>query len=438
MHPHFALFVLCTVTVSLAQTSPNPDLLAEIGRIRAFDNHTHVAKVTGPGDKDDDYDALPCYLLPPSPDPAMSRPDNPVLVEARQRLYGYKYSDASPEHLRELLAAKQSIKREQGDRYPAWILDRLGIEYMIANRIAMGPGLDPPRFLWVPYDDALLLPLNNQSMIDTPDRRALFPREEMLLKRYLSESGLSRLPATLDQYVKEVIRPTLARQKQAGAIAIKFEVAYLRSLNFTKPDEAQAQSTFSHYANDGVPPKNDYENLQNFLFRSVVRTAGELALAVHIHTGAGCGGYFDLGGSNPELLESALNDETLRSTSFVLLHGGAGPFPKMAGSLMSKPNVYADFSEQDGVLSAHALSEVLREWLESYPEKVLFGTDLSPGSPEIDWEESGYVAAANARKALTLALTEMMNDGEITRERATELARMVLRENAIKLYGLQR
>jgi hypothetical protein len=30
----------------------------------------------------------------------------------------------------------------------------------------------------------------------------------------------------------------------------------------------------------------------------------------------------------------------------------------------------------------------------------------------------------------------MMNDREITRERAVELARLVLRENAIKLYGL--
>ena len=30
-----------------------------------------------------------------------------------------------------------------------------------------------------------------------------------------------------------------------------------------------------------------------------------------------------------------------------------------------------------------------------------------------------------------------MNDGEITREHALELARMVLRENAIKLYGFK-
>jgi hypothetical protein len=31
----------------------------------------------------------------------------------------------------------------------------------------------------------------------------------------------------------------------------------------------------------------------------------------------------------------------------------------------------------------------------------------------------------------------MVNDGEITRDRALELARMVMRENALKLYGIK-
>ena len=34
-----------------------------------------------------------------------------------------------------------------------------------------------------------------------------------------------------------------------------------------------------------------------------------------------------------------------------------------------------------------------------------------------------------------MALTGMMRDGKITRARALEIARMVLRGNAIKLYG---
>ena len=87
------------------------------------------------------------------------------------------------------------------------------------------------------------------------------------------------------------------------------------------------------------------------------------------------------------------------------------------------------------MLYPRALSEVLRNWLEYYPEKVMFGTDASPVFGEIGWEETGWLATVTAREGLALALTGMMNDKEITRERAVELARMVLRENAIKLYG---
>ena len=78
----------------------------------------------------------------------------------------------------------------------------------------------------------------------------------------------------------------------------------------------------------------------------------------------------------------------------------------------------------------------LREWLEFVPEKVMFATDAYPFSPELDWEESGWIAADTARRALAIALSGMMDDGEITYQRAVELARLVLRENARKLYGL--
>jgi hypothetical protein len=48
-----------------------------------------------------------------------------------------------------------------------------------------------------------------------------------------------------------------------------------------------------------------------------------------------------------------------------------------------------------------------------------------------------WLSNTTARQALALALTGMMNDGEITRERALELARMVLHDNAAKLYKLR-
>jgi hypothetical protein len=66
---------------------------------------------------------------------------------------------------------------------------------------------------------------------------------------------------------------------------------------------------------------------------------------------------------------------------------------------------------------------------------VLFATDAYPFSERMGWEEMGWVATKTSREALALALTGMMADGEITRARAVELAHMVLRENARKLYG---
>ena len=66
----------------------------------------------------------------------------------------------------------------------------------------------------------------------------------------------------------------------------------------------------------------------------------------------------------------------------------------------------------------------------------MFGTDAYPYSAEMGWEESGWIAARTARQALAIALTGMMRDGEITHRRAIEMARLVLRDNARKLYGL--
>jgi len=66
---------------------------------------------------------------------------------------------------------------------------------------------------------------------------------------------------------------------------------------------------------------------------------------------------------------------------------------------------------------------------------MLYGSDASPTTDEISWEETGWVASRTAREALTIALQNMIDDREITRARALELARMALRENAKHLYG---
>ena len=434
------LLVAILLASALRAQNADPQLLAEISKIKAIDNHSHPPKVVAPGEKDDDFDALPCDPLEPSDPTTISRPENPQYIAAWKALYNYPYNDRSPEHLRELLAAKQKIMQEQGDHFPDWVLDQLGIETELANRVALGRGLQPPRFRWVPFDDALMYPLKTSSLAnETPDRKFFFQRETMLLRRYMKDVDHDILPATLQEYVSKVITPVLELQKKNGAVAVKFEAAYLRPLDFG-PSEAleTVQQIYLHYVKGGVPPNAEYLRLQNFLFRYIAREAGRLGLPVHIHTGGGCGSYFMLMGSNPALLESVLNDASLRKTNFVLIHAGAGAFTKYVNYLLMKPNVYTDYSEQTWLISTRKLSENVRDLLEWYPEKVMFGTDLYPNTPEINWEEIGWQTTQSGREALAIALTGMMQDGEISRERALELAHMVLHDNAAKLYGWEK
>jgi hypothetical protein len=58
--------------------------MAEVNQIKAVDNHTHVPKLVGPGEKDDDFDALPCDPLEPTEASLMARPANPKFFEAWQ------------------------------------------------------------------------------------------------------------------------------------------------------------------------------------------------------------------------------------------------------------------------------------------------------------------------------------------------------------------
>lgn len=433
--------LLALAAATNAQTA-DPQLLAEIMKIKAIDNHSHPPKLVSPGEKDDDYDALPCDPLEPSVPTTTSRPENPQYLEAWKALYNYPYNDMAPEHVKELLQARNKVIQQQGDNFPNWVLDQLGIETELANRVAMGRGLQSPRFRWVPFDDPLMYPLNNSGLqAESPDRRFFFSRETDLLHRYMKQIKVDALPQTLAEYTAKVITPALELQKKNGAVAIKFEAAYLRSLDFgpVPPNEAadlaRASSIYARFIQQGVAPPAEYTQLQNYLFRYIAREAGRLGLPVHFHTGGGCGTYFDLAGSNPVLLDSIFNDPSLRKTKFVMLHGGAGPFTKYVAYLLMKPNVYTDFSEQTWLIPTRALSKVIRQFLEWYPEKVMFGTDLYPNTPEIDWDVVGWQTTHSAREALAIALTGMMEDHEITRARALELAHMVLHDNAAKLYG---
>lgn len=421
----------------------DPALWTVIQGTPAIDNHAHPLLSPPAMAADRGFDALPVDNMEPQTDPLAWRADFSPMAQAWRTLFGFKGTpplDAGAQA--DLDAARKQVRQREGAHYSAWVLDQAGIGSMLANRVEMGTGVEPPRFRWVPYDDTLLFPLNNSQLAAvSPDRTQFFALEDKLRARYLSASGVQSLPLTLEAYLHRLVTPTLQRQKADGAVAIKFEVAYLRGLDFGDPSEEDAAAIYARFvgtqAPTAPPDAAAYKLLQDFLFRYIAAEAGRLGMAVHLHGMAGGGRYFSIAGVNPLLLEPLLNDPRLKSTNFVLLHGG-WPYVREAGALLQKPNFYLDLSQQAVVFPARTLAGWLREWLETYPEKVLFGTDAYPYSAAMGWEESAWYAAGNERVALGLALTGMQRDGEIGGARAAALARMVLRGNAAALYDLPR
>jgi predicted TIM-barrel fold metal-dependent hydrolase len=420
------------------QAPPDPALLRELRAIRAIDNHAHVVS-TQPDDHD--YDALPFSLLDPPPPgtipaPLLLRSGYPWFLKAWKAIYGYPHADASEAHLKDVVPLKQKMMKQRASAYPAWVLDQQGIDIALANRIAMAPDLPGARFKWVPFADPLIFPLDNSlAKAANRDYAAFYPAEEKLLQRYMTESGVRSLPASLSEYCRTVVTPTLERHKAGGAVAEKLEIAYLRWLDFAPASEADAARVYAQHARGGPPSAADYKTLQDYLFAYVAREAGRVGLAIHIHVANGGGANYDQRGSNPLLLTWAFNEPSLRKTTFVVVHGGYPAYRDTAG-LIGKPNVYADFSALSYFEGVDGQAVLLRGWLSQSPEKVLFGSDASPTDDQISWEETGWVASQTAREALAIALTAMIHDGEITRADASKIARMVLRENAKKLYGL--
>lgn len=414
-------------------SSNNNELAEFINKIKAVDNHTHATTID-PNDKG--YDALPLEALLPFELPARVRPGSPVWLAAAKAVYGFKGNELNEASMKILADTSANVMNQKGEKFPEWALDQAGIEVMLANRISMGPGLSAPRFRWVSYVDALLYPLSTKAEAAvSPDREKLFPLEDQLLKKYLADLSISKLPATLDEYIKQVVTGTLEAQKKGGCVAVKFEVAYLRSLDFEKPSLQSAREVYAKNISGGEASHEKYKLLQDFLFRYIASECGRLGMAVHIHSFPAAGNYFVATGSDPLLLEPVFNDSELRNTKFVLIHGG-GTFSVHTSAMLWKPNVYADLSALTFLWSPNQLANVLVDWLSQFPEKIIFGTDASAFGPGLGWEMSAWIATTTGRQALTIALSEMISSNEITLSRAKEIATMVMRTNAGNLYNL--
>src|SRR5579863_5737138 len=193
---------LGSLATAQARPLPGPDvpqiyqrLLPQIEKIPAFDHHAH------PGFADDpDVDAM---AAPPDFSEALrTRDDNPELIAAAKALFGYPYTDLSPEHSKWLVEKKAELKKQNpGTAYFNLILDKINTESSVANRAMMPDYLDTHRFPWVFFADSFMWPFNNErETARNPDEGVYIPLQEKMLHRWMVQEDVSKLPAKLSDY----------------------------------------------------------------------------------------------------------------------------------------------------------------------------------------------------------------------------------------------
>jgi hypothetical protein len=430
------LLAYCPSSRSQARPLPGKDvnaiydrLLPQIEKIPIVDMHAH------PGYWDDpDVDAM--AVTTTELDPVRSRPTNAEWAAAAKALFGYPYSDLSPEHARWLDEKDDELRKQWGKEYLSKILDKVGIQVSVANRVAMDYLEDNPRFRFVFFVDPFMFPFDNQKLAISPDRAIYFPIQEKALHRYLQQAGVSQLPADFAGYEAAMHRK-LELDKQHGAVALKFEAPYFRSLvNITDPPREQAEAIYNKYHAGGVPTADEYRIFQDYIFRSLIAQAGPLHLEVHIHSAVGSGNYYHLSEGNAMDLENILRDPRYKDTIFVMIHGGF-PYTEQSIWLAALPNVYLDTSEFNTLIYPAQYSRILKEWFEIFPEKIVFGSDCFPYSREIAVPETYWLAVQTARTAAAAALAEMVSEGEISEARALEIARGYFHDNTARLFGIE-
>jgi hypothetical protein len=436
MSAGLAIVLLLNTAAARAQAKPLPGpnvpqlyekLLKQIDQIPIYDNHAHPSFPDDP-----DVDAM---AAPPDESTVLRlRDTNWEFAAAAKALFGYPYDDFKPEHAKWLADKKKEWAKAGGTAYFNGILDKLNVEVCLANRVALGPYLDPKRFHWVFFVDSFLFPLDNRDQSGkNPDMGVYVPLQEKVLRRHMKQASINALPADLAGY-EAFVRRTLQENQKRGGVAMKFEAAYFRSLHFGDPPRERAAEIYGKYRGGGVPGAEEYATFQDYVFRVLLDEAGKLKLPVHFHSAVGIGDYFSLGQGNPVNLENVLRDPRYKHVNFVLIHGGYPHEIEMIWMTAAK-NVYTDSSLMGYYLYPSELKVVLKRWISLYPEKIMFGSDAFPFNDAVGAEETFWLAVRTARMALAAALAEMVSAGEISEPQAIEFARMYLHDNAARLYG---
>jgi hypothetical protein len=216
------------------------------------------------------------------------------------------------------------------------------------------------------------------------------------------------------------------------AVAVKSQNAYSRDINYENVPAEQAEPVFTKRLSGENLTSGERKLLEDHLFWYSVRAATKANLPVKLHTG-----YY--AGQNGMPLSRLINNPASATSlcradgdaRFVFMHICYPYYEEILSVAKHYTNAYIDMC-WSWIINPIAAKDFLKKYLVTAPANKIFtfGGDYIPVEPVL-----GH--AVIARRGIALALSELVEEGWLSLDRAVELTDMIMHENAQKIFNLK-
>lgn len=267
------------------------------------------------------------------------------------------------------------------------------------------------------------LPINDPLLDLTPGLKIRLLQMDPLVEKLLKSSG---------SYV-ELLRAFQAAvekaMRQDGFVGIKSHLGELVGLG---AEPVEADEAERHFAAAAAGDALAFKKIYMAIWLATMVQAQELRFPIHIHTGI-TGGLWNgpVANCDPFLLVPILRQPRFLQTRLVLLHAGHPWMQHAAMMAHTFPHVWVDTGWMTP-WSSQRIVACYRDVIGLAPlSKLMIGSG-GHGTPEVSW-----LAAKTAKIALGEVLTDSVRLGLMCERDAEKAGRMILHDNAARMYGLR-
>lgn len=248
----------------------------------------------------------------------------------------------------------------------------------------------------------------------------LLPLEALAEETDVTVGDLASLRRAIDE--------TFARQGPR-AVAVKNNMAYRRTLSWQERSDDDAQAALGRLLAGGHDPQ-DRLCLGDWCLARGVERAAQYGLPVKIHAGYLAGNHrlAHLDRLRPAHLSGLI--DTFRDTTFVLMHTGWPYGDEILALAKHCPNVRLELSWAWSIDPVGTRAFV-RRFLHSVPWNKLFAFGGDTG-----WPTSSWAYGLQARRWLTRALQDEIDEGDLTEKQALEVATALLCGNPADCFNV--